>query len=366
MSFLTTSRLSLIVFVLIFLFGASLFVFAEEEEKGKEKSIVSLGYLYSNWSAEKLKIEDDIDFDTRYGTATFDFEYSATDKFGFGVSGRISQIDQDWKGIDQSQKDYLMNNLVIAIGGGQYAAWEGSGDEIYQFDSNTSKYMSYINQYLDDYENTTTRNSGEIFVRYKLHDYLKLYLGAYYLRYDYYSFFEYTGWKDIVSRMGDSNFFARNIGYYERQNGFSGPRLALRGTIPIGEHTGFYGDAKIAYAQLWRMRATFPLKSKLFSENPKYAGKRILPFERPVDYLVKYEIERPGNKQAYQIDGAIGFIYKFESLHPKLPIVVSAYYEYCRIFLFDYTATEYVKDLVFGDNPKETMHNFVFNIGYEW
>ena len=114
------------------------------------------------------------------------------------------------------------------------------------------------------------------------------------------------------------------------------------------------------------MRSTYPLKSKLFSENPKYAGKRILAFERPYDYLIKYEIERPGNKQAYQFDASLGLIYKFEALYPKLPIFVSAYYEFCRVYLFDYTSDHNVKDLVFGENPHETIHNFVFNIGYEW
>ena len=52
--------------------------------------------------------------------------------------------------------------------------------------------------------------------------------------------------------------------------------------------------------------------------------------------------------------------------NPKLPFFISGYYEFCKIYMTDYTGDAYVKDLVFGDNPQETMHNFVFNIGYEW
>jgi len=366
MSFFGKARINIFFLALILLVGSVFLAFSAEEENKKDKSIVSLGYLYSNWSMDELYIQEDIDFEPKYGTAVFDFEYSATEKFGFGVSFRMSQVDQDWKGIDQEQRDYLQSNLKVARGGSQFATWEGYENEFAGWVADSSEYESFLDSFFGNYENTTTRNSGELFARYKINDYIRVYLGAYYLRYDYYSFFEYRGWKNIVLRIADSDFFANNIGYYERQNRFGGPKLSLRGTVPIGEHTGFYGDMKVAYAQMWRMRSTYPLKSQLFFENPKYKGKTILPFERPVDYLVKFEIERPGNKQAYQIEGAVGFIYKFEALHPKLPIVISAYYELCKIYLFDYTGDAYVKDIVFGDDPRETSHNFVFNIGYEW
>jgi len=373
MSFFKRTKVRLLLFVLIFIFSSSIFVFAADDEEEKDKSSVSLGYLYSNWSTDKLEIDDDIDFDQRYGTIVFDFEYSATAKFGFGASYRVSEVDQDWNGIPQNHRDYYASNMLIGEGGGEYSLWEGRADEFNAWVPNTPEFNNSLALFFDDYEGTMTRNSIDVFMSYKLHDYLKIYFGIYYLRYDYFSFFEYPGWqsdtpfdKEIFVRIEDTDYFAKGLGYYERQNRFAGPRLTLRSTLPIGEHTGFYGDIKVSYAQMWRMNSTHPLKSKIYSQNPKYYNKRILPFERPVDYLIKYEIERPGNRQAYQIDGSVGLIYHLSALHPKLPVVISAYYEFCKLYMTDYTANSSVKDIVFGDNPQETMHNFVFKIGYEW
>jgi hypothetical protein len=394
---LFTTKLSIIV--IAFLLTLSFSGMSAEEKKTVEKkaeekktvekkkeetfnNIVSLGYLYSNWKADNINTQQDVDFKSRYGTATMDLEYFFNETFGVGASARFSEYGQDWNGIDSGQKTKFKDkpDNWIAVSGNIYGTeiWKGQIDEISYFDtlrkldSKTGQYYydprynGYVDKFLDDYDNTSTRNSFEFFTTFKLHEYLKMYFGGYYVRYDYKSFFEYNGIDEILTRMPGSAYFAKGIGYYERQNRFGGPKLAIRGTFPLGKYSGFFADMKLGYSQMWRMNSTFPIRSMLYSTNPKYTGVTIDLSNRPYDYLVKFDIERPGNKQAHQFDGTIGFIYKIRYLYPKIPIVISANYEYSKIYMNDYTGDPNVKDLIFEDNPRETMQNFVFNIGYEW